>query len=135
LRSMLKTPGRKGRALPTHSYVSSDAQSPSTSPSSLFAQAAMANGGGSRWGKRQRRAVGGRSEPTEQRGNGRERETSGGGGGSGRRWGRAQTGRSTGESLGDRTSTERGCFRNGAGVAELDDGVALVSPSLAQSPS
>jgi hypothetical protein len=65
-------------------------------------------------------------------GNGRRR---GGGGGSGRRWGRAQTGRSTGESLGDRTSTERGCFRNGAGVAELDDGVALVSPSLAQSPS
>jgi hypothetical protein len=51
-----------------------------------------------------------------------------GGGGSGRRWGRAQTGRSTGESLGDRTSTERGCFRYGAGVAELVDGVAMVSP-------
>jgi hypothetical protein len=40
----------------------------------------MANGGGSHLGKRQRQAVGGRSEPTEQRGNGRERETSGGGG-------------------------------------------------------
>jgi hypothetical protein len=72
--------------------------------------------------------VGGRSESTEQSGNEREREASGGGGGAPGGGGREQTGRSTGESLGYRTSTERECFCYGAGVAELVVVVALVSP-------